>query len=144
MPWATIDHVILRWERVSRIPRPPGWASALVGVWLLLVLAGVVLERWVQTAQETCLLHRLTGHACPTCGSTRVVIEFMQGGLAQAFHWNPLVAAGLLLGAGWLVVRLAAGRVPDLTCSPRERHLLLLLGLALLLGNWAHVLRTQG
>ena len=133
----------LRWERTSRWPRPPAWAAALAGLWLLLVLAGVLLEWDRGAGMETCLVHRLTGHPCPTCGSTRVVVAFARGAWPEAFRLNPLVALGLLLGGLWLAVRLATGRTPRVALSPRERSWLLVAGVAALLANWAWVLRAQ-
>lgn len=131
------------WERAPRLPRPPAWAAAVVGAWALLVLAGVLLERWGAPAQETCLLHRLTGHSCPTCGSTRVVLGFIQGQWRQALWMNPFVAIGLVAGGLWLGLRLALGRTLRADLSPGERGVALALGLALLLANWIWVLRTQ-
>lgn len=134
----------LRWERVPRLPRPPLWAGALVGSWSLLVLGGLLLERRAGSPVETCLFHRLSGHPCPTCGSTRVVLGLARGDWGAALLLNPLVALGLTLGGLVLLVRLVTARAPRLALSPREQHALLVLGVALLLGNWAWVLRTQG
>lgn len=133
----------LRWERGSRLPRVPLWAVALVGVWLLLVLGGVLLERWQGAPLETCLLHRVSGRPCPTCGSTRVVLAFLQGRWGAAFGWNPFVAVGLAGGTALLALRLASGWRPVLEANPWERNLLLAGGVGLLLANWVWVLRTQ-
>lgn len=133
----------LRWERTSRVPRPPAWALGLVGGWLLLVAAGVLLEQRGAGTLETCALHRLTGHPCPTCGSTRVALGLARGAWLDALRLNPLVTLGLLLGGTWLGARLVSGRSLTLDVTARERHVLLALGLAALLANWAWVLRTQ-
>lgn len=131
------------WERSPRLPRPPWWAAALVGCWLLLVLGGVLLERRGAPSVETCLFHRLSGHPCPTCGSTRVVLAFTHGDWAGALRLNPLVGLGLGLAALWLLTRLATGRTLRLTASLRERGALLAVGVTLLLANWIWVLQTQ-
>lgn len=115
----------------------------LVGLWLLLVLGGVLLERWGAPVQETCLLHRLTGHPCPTCGSTRVVLGFSRGAWLEALHLNPLVALGLVLGGLWFGIRLITGYSIRLELSPVEQRMALILGLGALLMNWAWVLRAQ-
>ncbi len=133
----------VRWARSTRVPRLPGWATVLVGLWLLLVLAGVLLEQWGGPVRETCLFHRFSGHPCPTCGSTRVVMGFARGEWAHAFRWNPLVALGLLVGALGLGVRLITGHTLQFDLSPRQQRLALGLGLATLLLNWVWVLRTQ-
>lgn len=116
----------------------------MVGIWALLVLGGVLLEQWGAPAQETCLLHRMTGHPCPTCGSTRVVLGFGHGAWLEALRMNPLVASGLVLGGLWLGVRMVSGRSLRLEMSPVERRLALILGLGILFANWAWVLRVQG
>ena len=132
-----------RWERTPRLPRPPMWAAVLVGSWLLLVLGGVLLERWGAPAVETCLFHRLAGHPCPTCGSTRVVLALAGGSWGEALRLNPLVAASLGLGCLWLLVRLVSGWAPRLDLSLRERGALLAAGVTVLLANWIWVLQTQ-
>lgn len=133
----------VRWERTTRVPRPPVWALILAGGWLLLVSLGVLLEQRGAATLETCLLHRLTGRPCPTCGSTRVVLGFVRGAWLEALGMNPLVAAGLVLGLVWLGLRLVTGRSLRWDLSTAERRLALALGLALLFANWAWVLRTQ-
>jgi hypothetical protein len=115
----------------------------LVGCWLLLVLAGVLLEQRGGPALETCLLHRLSGQPCPTCGSTRVVLALGQGAWLAALRCNPMVALALPLGASWLGLRLSLGRVLEVDLSRRQRSVLLGLGLAALAANWVWVLRTQ-
>ncbi len=131
------------WVQAPRVPRPPAWAVILVGFWLLLVLGGVLLESRGASPHETCLLHRLTGHPCPTCGSTRVVLGFFSGAWTEAFLMNPLVAFGLVLGGLWFGFRLVFGRSIQLDLSPVERRLALILGMGALLANWVWVLRTQ-
>lgn len=133
----------IRWERATRVPRPPVWALILAGGWLLLVSLGVLLEQHGAATLETCLLHRLTGRPCPTCGSTRVVLGFARGAWREALGMNPLVAIGLALGAIWLGLRLATGRSLHWDLSEAERRVALAFGLALLAANWAWVLRTQ-
>lgn len=125
------------------MPRPPAWAAALVGAWALLVLGGVLLEWRGAPALDTCLFHRLTGHPCPTCGSTRVVLGLGQGAWLQALRLNPFVTVGLGVGTVWLLVRLITGRTPRLGLSLRERGAMLALGVTLLLANWIWVLQTQ-
>ncbi len=133
----------LRWERVSRLPRPPVWSLVLMGLWVLLVLAGVLLERRGGPALETCLLHRLSGQPCPTCGSTRVVLALGRGAWLAALRCNPMVALALPLGALWLGLRLCLGRALEVDLSRRERSIGLVLGLMALAANWVWVLRTQ-
>jgi len=134
----------VRWEPARRLPRPPLWAAALVGSWALLVLGGVLLEARGGPPLETCLFHRFSGHPCPTCGSTRVVLAFLRGDWAAALRLNPLVALGLGLAGLGLLARFVSGHAVRLDLSLRERGALLAAGVTLLLANWIWVLQTQG
>jgi hypothetical protein len=134
----------LRWEKVSRVPRPPIWSALLVAGWLLLVLGGVLLEQRGAPPHDTCLFHRATGHPCPTCGSTRVILGLLSGTWLAALRMNPLVTLGLCLGGAWLGMRLLTGWTPTLELSPRERGVLVALGATLLIANWIWVLQTHG
>jgi hypothetical protein len=61
----------------------------------------------------------------------------------EAFYLNPLVASGLVLGGLWFGIRLVTGCSIRLELSPAERRMALVLGLGVLLANWAWVLRAQ-
>ena len=37
-----------------------------------------------------CLIKKITGIPCPSCGSTRSVLEILQGNFSTAFYLNPL------------------------------------------------------
>ncbi len=62
---------------------------------------------------EVCLFKRLTGFPCPSCGSTRAILAFLNGNFSEAFHLNPL---GILLlfilcmVPPWILMDLAAGK----------------------------------
>ncbi|MFZ1377815.1 MAG: DUF2752 domain-containing protein [Geothrix sp.] len=132
-----------RLERAPRLPRLPVWALVVLGCWLLLVVMGALLDRRGGPALETCLLHRLSGHPCPTCGSTRVVLALGQGAWVEALRLNPLVTLGLVLGTLGFGLRLATGRTLRMELSSREQKVALAVGLAALAVNWLWVLRTQ-
>ena len=51
---------------------------------------------------DACLLHRLTGLPCPTCGLTRAVCLFAQGQWRDSLGMHP---------AGWLIFLLVLGAV---------------------------------
>jgi hypothetical protein len=36
-----------------------------------------------------CLIKRISGIPCPSCGSTRSVIAILKGEYSQALYWNP-------------------------------------------------------
>lgn len=41
---------------------------------------------------DVCLLHRVTGIACPGCGLTRAAAAFAKGQFAESWRWHPLFA----------------------------------------------------
>lgn len=131
------------WERRTRLPRFPAWSAGLVGGWLLLVLGGVLLERRGAPPLETCLLHRLTGHPCPTCGSTRVVLGLLHGRWFEAFLLNPMVWLGLVAGCCWLGLRMITRGELRVDLTPFERGVLWFLALGAFLLNWGWVLHHQ-
>ncbi|HJW08639.1 MAG TPA: DUF2752 domain-containing protein [Holophagaceae bacterium] len=134
----------MRLVPATRWPDIPRWAAALAAALVSLVLAGVALEQRAGLELDTCLFHRLTGHPCPTCGSTRAVLAILSGHWQGAFQFNPLVTAALLFGSAFLALRLALGVVPRLDLTAGERQGLLATGLLALALNWAYVLRTLG
>lgn len=120
--------------------RPPAWAWVL-GAWALLVAGAALLEQRWHLNLETCLLRRISGHPCPTCGSTRSVVALLRGDLLGSVRASPLLwVAGVLL-AGLALRRVVCGPATPGPAGIRPWHLL--LGLALLLANWAWVLATQ-
>lgn len=50
-----------------------------------------------------CSFRALTGLPCPTCGSTRSLVQFAEGNLLSAFAMNPLAFSAFLLAILWLV-----------------------------------------
>lgn len=82
------------------------------GFYLLAVAGCLIGYAWLFYSQVTkgtglsvCLFKRIYHIPCPTCGSTRAVIEVFQGHLKEAFMLNPnglLLALGLILLPMWL------------------------------------------
>lgn len=116
-------------------------------LWALCAVAAVALRPiWIAMTPllPACPWHRLTGFACPGCGTTRAVVRLLRLDLAGGFAMNPLffTAALAFLVAGvlaplWLAV---AGRIPEPSPGPKWGW-----GLALAAGlglNWAWLVAT--
>ncbi len=53
-----------------------------------------------------CPIKKVTGFPCPSCGSTRAAVAFVEGDIKKSFFENPLgafLASFLLLGPPWIV-----------------------------------------
>lgn len=57
----------------------------------ILILLGVLSLLFVYYIQGSlCIFYQLFGIPCPSCGMTRAYLHFLQGDLAEAFHFHPL------------------------------------------------------
>jgi hypothetical protein len=62
---------------------------------------------------ELCLFKIVTGIPCPSCGSTRSVINLLKGNWFQGFYLNPLgfiVLLFMLIVPFWLLYDVAVGK----------------------------------
>ena len=130
--------------KVRRRPPWPAWAIALVLGWLATVGAAVWLMLKHHTHVELCLFKRLTGYPCPTCGSTRGVLHMLRGDVPAAWTFNPLLFTVLAVAAALLVVRVAFGRAVRVHLTRAEQRLAWIVGIALVLLNWAYVIVWVG
>ena len=89
-----------------------------------------------------CGFHQVTGHPCPTCGSTRMILSLLRGGFLEAFKVNPFLFLIVAVLAVWIAagaVAWLARRTLTVSLSPREeRWLWAILGAAFL-ANWAYM-----
>lgn len=130
----------LRWLPATRLPRAPVWIWALVGLWIAVVLAGVVVELSTGEHVELCALKHFTGVPCATCGSTRAVLSLVGGNFVGALAWNPGVVLALLTTLTVLIARVASARAPRLELSARGRRWLWIAISSLVVANWAYVI----
>ena len=89
-----------------------------------------------------CHFKEITGHPCPTCGTTRLVLSIFNFDFKAAFFYNPFVfVSGILLGlwtlTGFIPVFFKKKLV--ISFSALEKKVLIFLFLILFLLNWAYL-----
>lgn len=120
---------------------PPAWVFIAAG--LAVALGAVRLLALVPFhVFPPCGFHTVTGHPCPTCGSTRMILALLAGRFWEALRVNPLLFFIVVILALWILAGVGvwlAGRALTLDLSPREeRWLWGILGVAFL-ANWAYM-----
>jgi hypothetical protein len=126
-------------RRLSRLPHVPAWATALAlgsGLW---VVSLALLDRRFGWGTTACAFKRMTGHPCPTCGSTRGFLALLRGHPGEALAFNPLVFGGLAILAGLLLFRVATGRAPEIAWTPAKRRSAWILAAGAVLANWLYL-----
>lgn len=123
---------------VSGVTKP--WLIATV-LWFLSVCAFTWLNLQNGTQHTICPLKNLLDVACPGCGGTRATLALAKGHISQAFAFNPLTSALLLLSpailfAGYRNYR----RKPDERWRPGRAFWM--IATILVLANWGFVLRN--
>ena len=123
---------------------PPAWPFVGVSLGLLGGL-GWVVSKIPARFIPPCGFHVVTGHPCPTCGSTRTALSLLKGRPIEAFHTNPLFTTVLGVLALWVVagaVALAFGRRLTFSFTRRESWLAWTLLLLAFLLNWWYLWQT--
>jgi len=111
----------VRRERASRLAAGLSVSGLLAGTFLLPPRRPLPFD--------LCLLHRLTGMPCLTCGLTRAVCLLARGEWRASLSMHPaggLAFVALTVACVWLLAEAAAGR--DLGAGLRTRLLTLALG----------------
>lgn len=134
----------VRFVVASRLPRWPVWAVALTVVWAGLAAGTAFLSDYLNRPIELCLLKRLTGIPCPTCGSGRAAAAILHGQFVQGWLFNPLVVTLSAVAIAVLLLRLLTGRTIQLRLSRRNRILAWILLAAATLVNWIYVIIRVG
>jgi hypothetical protein len=63
-------------------------------------------KSWSTLVGPVCILKKITGLPCPSCGSTRSMLSLIHGDIASAWFWNPfgfLILGGLMVAPLWLM-----------------------------------------
>ncbi len=117
-------------------------------LWLTAAASAVALRPlWLALVPllRPCPFRALTGIPCPTCGTTRAALGFLDGHLVSAFAANPLsaLAAVIFVAGAPLMVLLTMRRrpIPDPTLAlPRWPRVAALVAVAL---NWSYLIFTE-
>ena len=125
---------------ISRRPPWPLWSVLIVLVWSTFGLALVWLSSHFHRPIQLCLVKRLTGVACPTCGFTRGALSLLHGHPAQAWLYNPLLYSVLALFFAVTAVRVISARGVRINLTGIERPAAWILVGALFFANWAYVM----
>ena len=129
---------------VSRRPPWPLWAVLLVFVWLGFGAGAVGLSLYLNRPVQLCLLKRLTGFACPTCGFTRGVLSLLHGQICQAWLYNPLLYSLMVVFFSATAIRVIFARSVRINLTSTERIVAWILAVALFFFNWAYVIVYVG
>ena len=129
---------------VSRRPGWPYWAVLIVLAWCGLGMGAMSLAAHLDQKVQLCLLKRLTGFPCPTCGFTRGAVSLLHGHVLQAWLYNPLLYSVLALFFAAVGVRVILGRAVRVSLSLTERRAAWILAMALFFANWAYVILYVG
>jgi hypothetical protein len=129
---------------ISRRPPWPLWAVLLVLVWSICGMALVWLSAHFHQPVQLCLIKRLTGVPCPTCGFTRGAISLLGGHIAQAWLYNPLLYSVLALFSVAVAVRFIWARRLRINLTSKERSAAWVVVGALFFANWAYVIFFVG
>lgn len=129
---------------VSRWPRWPIWAVLLVIVWLSLGGATIWLSSHLDREVTLCLLKRITGLPCPTCGFTRGGLCVLSGHPIRAWLYNPLLFSVLSLFIAVTGIRILFARSLRIRLTRTERTVAWLLAAVLFAANWVYVIIYVG
>lgn len=127
----------------ARWPNIPLGITACVAVWALLVGLSRLLTHYTGIDPDLCLFHRMTGHSCPTCGTTRGLLALAHGSWREGLAWNPLTMVGAMVGSLAIVGRVITAKTLEIQFTPVEKRIALFLGLAVLGLNWAWLLYSH-
>lgn len=113
---------------------------------VVLATVAVMGALWLSLNLPTpqCVIYRFSGWPCLSCGGTRTARALLHGDLLAALVWNPLVAAGLIAAAAYMmyailvcVMRWPRIRITGVT--PRWAMFFRLSIIGLLASNWIYL-----
>jgi hypothetical protein len=129
---------------VSRRPPWPLWAVLIVLVWFGSGAGTVWLSYHFDRQVQLCLIKRLTGYPCPTCGFTRGGLSLLHGHIIRAWLYNPLLFSVLSLFVAVTGIRVFFARGIKISLTKNERIFFWILMIVLFFTNWAYVIYYVG
>jgi len=136
--------VKIKFSRSSRYPNIPLLAALILVIWLILVCVATVINFKLSKFVDLCLFKRVTGYPCPTCGTTRGIISLFHGKYIQAWLFNPLVFSIGIIVIIDLLFRFIFARKIKITLTKKEKKNTWIIGIILLLANWAYIIFYVG
>jgi hypothetical protein len=120
----------------------------LAYLWLAAAASAVSLRPlWLTIAPllRPCIFRSLTGVPCPSCGTTRAAMAFLDGDIVAALAANPLAAvSGLIFVIGApLAVLWAAARWPVPVLATPVPGWARVGAVALVAANWLYVISAS-
>jgi len=108
---------------------------------------------WIQSTQSlssitgetsTCLIKSISGVPCPSCGTTRSIVELLDGNVITSLQWNPMgiiVLLIMLISPVWIMLDVLFKRESFLKFYTRtEYHLkskwIAIPAIGLVIINW--------
>ena len=128
----------MRVVSADRFAPPPIWAVGVVATYLAAVGAFALLAGLA--APTLCMLRRVTGYPCPTCGTTRMVLAALELRIVEAFFHNPLMFLLCVVSIVLLTIRFATARCIVWITSPTSRRVFIAGMLLAFLANWMYLL----
>jgi hypothetical protein len=111
----------------------------------LLALAAAWVPQVAAYAPD-CAFKGVTGVPCPTCGTTRSLIQLSHGNILSALFMNPLAALCMIAAVLYFIYSLATlvSGLPRivLTLSDKEKNILRTGAAMLLLAQWCYLIAT--
>jgi hypothetical protein len=116
----------------------------LILVWLGFGAGVIWLSKYLDRPIQLCLIKRLTGVACPTCGFTRGALSLLYGQVGQAWLYNPLLYSVFAVFFAATAVRIIFARSVRISLTSTERFVAWILGITLFFANWVYVIFYVG
>ena len=79
---------------VSKIKRV--YHSAVDAWWVILIIICYSIIAWLFSG-TSCLLASTLGIPCPACGTSRAIVELLQGDFIGSLRYHPLLIPGIIV-----------------------------------------------